>query len=190
MTPPTTGVRETIRAAAIPRFLSSGIEGTSTAVIAEAAGVTEAEVLDEFGSAVGIALATDHFDSILTAFVDAPAGLSPSAAWIVALDETMSEIDTQMWNVEQARQKVIAADPLVALNAITEIGRLRTSTVLAVSSRSGLPVESPKVSAFAGALLGALTGTPTTHFEDAASYIQAHADAFEVLGPALDRLLH
>ena len=189
MTPPTTGIRETIRAAAIPRFLSSGIEGTSTAVIAEAAGVTEADVLDEFGSVVGIALATDHFDSILTAFVEAPAQLSPSAAWIVALDETMSEIDADMWSVEQARQKVVAADPLVAINAMAEIGRLRSSTLLAVSSRSGLPVDSPRVTAFAGALLGALTGTPTTDFKDAASYIQAHADSFDILGPALDRLL-
>lgn len=190
MTPPTTGIRETIRSAAIPRFLSSGIEGTSTAAIAEAAGVTEAEVIDEFGSPAGIALATDHFDSILTAFVEAPAELSPSAAWIVALDEATAEIDAPTWELDKTLHQVIVADPAVAANAVAAITRLRETTRAAVSARTGLPLDSPKVAAFAGALLGAAAGTPTTDFEDAASYIKAHADAFDVLGPALDRLLH
>jgi len=183
-------IRETIRSAAFPLFAQQGIAQTTNAQIASAAGLTEPQVLDEFAAPVQIALVNDHYPRILELFVSDNPELSPSAAWIVALDEAISGMDAVAWQNETERQRIVERDPAVAPFGV-EIGTQAVQmTVDAVAKRTGLSADSPKVASFAGALIGSIAGLPSGNFPDAASWVAAHAATNEAVGASLDKLLH
>ena len=181
--------REEIRSAAFPLFEKQGVAQTTAAQIADAAGISEAGLAAEFAEVSEILLHNDHYQRLLEIFVAEPAELSPSAAWMVAIEETASSMDDGTWQREATRQQLILTDPVVGEHAVPLSVHLIALTRAAVATRTGLPADSPKVGAFAGALIGALGTMPSGNFDGPATWIAAQAQAVEALGPSLDKLL-
>jgi len=181
--------REDIRSAAFPLFVKQGVAQTTAAQVADAAGISESRLAAEFTEVRDILLQNDHYQRMLETFVAEPAELSPSAAWIVAIEETASRMDAGTWQRESTRQHLILTDPVVGEHAVPLSVHLIALTRTAVSTRTGLPADSPKVGAFAGALIGALGTMPSGDFDGPPEWIAAQAQAVEALGPSLDKLL-
>ena len=181
--------REQMRSAAFPLIAEHGVAGTTLAQIAAAAGTTEQEVRAEFAEPVALLLDNDHYPRLLEIFVAESAELSPSGAWIVALDEAASSMDAITWQNETTRQRLATSDPAVAEHALPLALAAVEATRAAVAARTGLPVDSPKVASFAGALLASVASLPSGEFSDPESWIAAHAAHNETLGVARDRLL-
>ena len=181
--------REQIRSAALPLFERQDIADTSVAEIAAAAGIDEAEFYELFAAPVNVVLDNDHYARLLDIFVSESAQLSPSGAWIVALDEAASAMDATVWANESTRQRIVDSDPAVAPFLVPFGLSVMELTKQAVATRTGLPADSNKVAAFAGALIGSIAGMPSGSFADPQSWIAAHAGANEALGASLDKLL-
>jgi len=181
--------RESIRSAAFPLFASQGVAATTVEQIASAAGITAQQFLAEFHAPVDVLLENDHYPRLLEVFLAESPELSPSGAWIVALDEATRGMDATAWQNETTRQQLVTADPAAAPHAVPVALAAVEATRQAVATRTGLPVDSPKVASFAGALIGSIAALPSGDFPDPASWIAAHADNNETLGVALDRLL-
>lgn len=181
--------REDIRSAALPLFAKQGVAQTTAAQIAEAAGVTESEVLAEFGEVRTILLRSGLYLRLLDTFLEVPAELSPSAAWVVAIEESAKDVDAVEWQNDATRQGLLASDPIVGEYAVPMAMGVIALTREVVAKRTGLPVDSPKVAAFAGAVIGPMGTMHSSEFASPAEWVAAHAAAVEGLGPSLDALL-
>ena len=181
--------REQLRSAAFPLFAERGVAATLLAQIAEAAGATESEVRAEFAEPVDLLLENDHYPRLLEIFLAESSELTPSGAWIVALDEAASAMDATTWQNETTRQRLVSIDPAIAEHAMPVALTAIELTRAAVAARTGLPIDSPKVAAFAGAMLGSIAAMPSGDFADPQSWIAAHAQTNETLGASLDKLL-
>lgn len=103
--------RETIRTEALKLFEANGYSATTVEQIAEAADVSPSTFFRYFTNKEALLIPDQLMDPIINTFINAPAELSPVAAYRLAVGQMFTGIGDTAWEPERARQNLMYTLP-------------------------------------------------------------------------------
>lgn len=103
--------RETIRTEALKLFEANGYSATTVEQIAEAADVSPSTFFRYFTNKEALLIPDQLMDPIINTFINAPAELSPVAAYRLAVGQMFTGISNTAWEPERARQNLMYTLP-------------------------------------------------------------------------------
>lgn len=156
--------REAVRSAAFELFERNGYAHTTVEQIAEAAEVSPRTFFRYFPNKAALLIPDHMMDPIIDVFIDAPADLTPIAAYRYALEQVFAGISDPHWVQEIARQQLMYTLPEAAGALYNEYIHVIEVITDALAQRLRLPATDPRLrvtaSALTGVLMGALHNTP------------------------------
>lgn len=156
--------RETLRREALRLIAEHGFAATTIEQIAAASEVSPSTFFRYFPNKSALLVPDQLMDPIIDVFLQAPAELSPIAAYRYAVEQVFGQFSDPEWAEEAGRQALMytlpeAAGPLYRQYIFT-IGRITE----ALAVRLSRPADDPELRIAAGAMTGvmmqALHGTP------------------------------
>ncbi|WNG88089.1 TetR family transcriptional regulator [Mycobacterium sp. ITM-2016-00317] len=176
-----TRTRETVRREAFRLFERRGYTQTTVEQIAEAADVSPRTFFRYFPTKESVLFSDDLFTPIIEAFLAAPAGLSPVAAYRHAAAEVFARMAGPDYDYIIARQRLLYSLP-EAKGAlwIEHVKAIRRLTA-AIAQRLNRPEDDPQMRVTAGAIIGVFMASS----DDGPMSGQAFLDALDVLDKGL-----
>lgn len=156
--------REAVRSAAFELFERNGYAHTTVEQIAEVAEISPRTFFRYFPNKAALLIPDHMMDPIVDVFVDAPAELTPIAAYRYALEQVFAGISDPTWVDEIDRQQLMYTLPEAAGALYNEYIHVIEVITDALARRLRLPATDPRLrvtaSAITGVLMGALHNTP------------------------------
>ncbi|UXA13993.1 TetR family transcriptional regulator [Mycobacterium sp. SMC-8] len=176
-----TRTRETVRREAFRLFERHGYARTTVEQIAEAADVSPRTFFRYFPTKESVLFSDDLFAPILDAFLAAPAGLSPVAAYRHAAAEVFATMAGPEFDYVIARQRLLYSLP-EAKGALwnEHVKAIRRLTV-AISQRLNRPEDDDQMRVTAGAIIGVFMAAS----DDSPMSGEAFLNALDVLDKGL-----
>ncbi|MDT0158334.1 helix-turn-helix domain-containing protein [Microbacterium sp. ARD32] len=173
------GTHENLQRAALELFAANGYDRTSTAQIADRAGVSEMTLFRHFASKEALLL-DDPFDPLIAdAVASRPSDEGPVAAVVAAVRDTWTQFDEATLNGLRDRLRIVAATPV--LRGAVERNSARSSEAI-VSALGARGISHRRARVTAAAVIAALSAALVHWAEyDDTSIAQAIGDALDVL---------
>ena len=164
--PPRTGLRErkkartraSIQTCALRLFRRQGYEATTVQQIIDEAEVSESTFFRYFPTKADLVL-TDEYDPLMAeALRRQPAELSPIAALRAAIREGFAYLTPEQLDEIRERTALAVAIPELRAAMLDQFTSSMQVVAAAIGERTGRRLDDVALRAFAGAVIGALTG--------------------------------